>query len=205
MRTGEGISDGWSKFSRKRYARSFYLHERWLTARQTIDALRSGTFVPSSEDISFVQKKEDETNRVIMMLRANSDILESIGTFYKELMQNVDFPLKNESHCQRAVADFMVELRDYTHDFQLHVERAQTLGRITAARKNLVQQHLQAHATAKMEVMTYQAQKEAVTMRIIAVVTLIYLPATFVSVRDTDPSGRVLAHIRIRRRSSVPT
>lgn len=151
--------------------------------RQTIDALRSGTFVPSSEDISFVQKKEDETNRVIMMLRANAGILESIATFYQELMQNIDFQLRNDPHCQRAVADFMMELRDYIHDFQLHVDRAQTLGKITADRKNLVQQHLQAHATAKMEAMTHQAQKEAVTMRIIAVVTLIYLPATFVSVR----------------------
>ncbi|OIW32047.1 hypothetical protein CONLIGDRAFT_652875 [Coniochaeta ligniaria NRRL 30616] len=157
---------------------------RWLEQvleEKTIDALRSGTFVPSSEDISFVQKKEDETNRVIMMLRANGGILESITTFYQELMQNHDFPLRNDPDCQRAIADFMVELRDYMHDFQLHVDRAQTLGKITADRKNLVQQHLQAHATAKMEAMTSQAQQEAVTMRIIAVVTLIYLPATFVS------------------------
>jgi Mg2+ and Co2+ transporter CorA len=142
--------------------------------------------VPSSEDITFVQKKEDDTNKAIMMLRANAGILESIATFYQELMHNADFPLRTDAECQRAVADFLVDLRDDISDFKLHVDRAQTLGKITADRKNLVQQHLQAHATAKMEAMTLQAQKDAATMKIITVVTLIYLPATFVSVSLVD-------------------
>jgi Mg2+ and Co2+ transporter CorA len=43
-------------------------------------------------------------------------------------------------------------------------------------------QHLQSQATDKMEIMTRMSQKEAVAMRIITVVTLIFLPATFVSV-----------------------
>jgi hypothetical protein len=50
-------------------------------------------------------------------------------------------------------------------------------------------QHLQSQATEKMETLTISmhkigalSQKEAIAMRIITVVTLIYLPATFVSV-----------------------
>lgn len=52
-----------------------------------------------------------------------------------------------------------------------------------------VLQHLQSQATEKMEALTMSmhkigvmSQKEAIAMRIITVVTLIFLPATFVSV-----------------------
>ena len=52
-----------------------------------------------------------------------------------------------------------------------------------------VLQHLQSQATEKMEDLTISmgktgadSQNEAILMRIITVVTLIYLPATFVSV-----------------------
>lgn len=51
-------------------------------------------------------------------------------------------------------------------------------------------QHLQAQATEVMEDLTksmfrvsFMGQKEAIAMRIITVLTLVYLPATFVSVR----------------------
>ena len=45
-----------------------------------------------------------------------------------------------------------------------------------------VQQHIQARATDRVEKLTLQQQDEAKIMRVIAVLTLIYLPATFVSV-----------------------
>lgn len=52
-----------------------------------------------------------------------------------------------------------------------------------------VLQHIQSQATEKMEMLTTSmhrvgnlSQKEAIAMRIVTVVTLIYLPATFVSV-----------------------
>lgn len=52
-----------------------------------------------------------------------------------------------------------------------------------------VLQHIQSQATEKMEKLTISmhrvadlSQKEAIAMRIVTVVTLIYLPATFVSV-----------------------
>jgi hypothetical protein len=41
---------------------------------------------------------------------------------------------------------------------------------------------LEFQSTQKMEDLTQRSQREAVAMRIITVVTLIYLPATFVSV-----------------------
>jgi hypothetical protein len=94
--------------------------------------------VPSAEDISFVQKKEDETNKVIMMLDANAEILKGLVDFYLGLMNNDDFTLKNDNKCKRAVDDFRLQLQGYCHDFKLHAARARTLGKITADRKNLV-------------------------------------------------------------------
>lgn len=56
-------------------------------------------------------------------------------------------------------------------------------------------QHLQSQATGKMEELTQltikigtMSQREAIAMRIITVVTLIYLPATFVSVSISTQS-----------------
>ena len=121
-----------------------------------------------------------------MMLDANADILQSLARFYEGLMKNNDFPLKGEDYCTRAVADFIQQLQDYYHDFRMHSARARTLGKITADRKNLVQQHLQAHTTEQMKVLTERAQREAIIMKVIGIVTFILLPATFVSVSEYE-------------------
>ncbi len=43
-------------------------------------------------------------------------------------------------------------------------------------------QHLQSQATEKMEKLTSSMQRDSHTVRIIAFLTFVYLPATFVSV-----------------------
>jgi len=63
----------------------------------------------------------------------------------------------------------------------MKISRAKLLVRIAADRKSLILQHLQSQATEKMEKLTEMAQREAISMRVITVVTMIYLPATFVS------------------------
>jgi hypothetical protein len=100
-------------------------------------ALHSSDFEPSDEDISFVQK-EDKTNKVIMMMDANANILDSLDKSYNALMNHEDFELKDNERCKKALADFSLQLRDFVHDFQMHASRPKTLGRITADRKNLV-------------------------------------------------------------------
>ncbi|KAH6661992.1 hypothetical protein B0J14DRAFT_611404 [Halenospora varia] len=157
---------------------------RWLEQvleEKTIYALRTSDFIPSAEDISFVQKKEDETNKAIMMLEANADILGSLERFYRGLMANTDFELRRNAECKRAVSEFILQIQAFRHEFKMHSARAKTLGKITADRKNLVQQHLQAHSTEQMKLLTEQAQREAINMRVIAIMTFTLLPATFVS------------------------
>jgi hypothetical protein len=110
----------------------------YLITKQTIDTIRSSAYVPSSDDLSFVQKKEDETNKAMMMMMANAQILESLTSFYSDLIENSNFPLAKNLACQAAVAELTIELRDLVHEFERDVVRARTLGKITADRKMLV-------------------------------------------------------------------
>jgi len=48
-----------------------------------------------------------------------------------------------------------------------------------------VVQHLQSQAAEEMRLLAKASQREAIAMRVIAVVTVLYLPATFVSVSLT--------------------
>lgn len=150
----------------------------------------------TSADLRTVQNYEDNTNEAIMVLEANADVLTSVRQFYERLVENKDFPLKGTS--SGDVATFTTRLNDMIYDLRMQISRAKLLVRITADRKSLVifrlktkdflsnriqvLQHLQSQATEKMEILTMSMNKEAIAMRIITVVTLIYLPATFVSV-----------------------
>lgn len=153
---------------------------------QTAKFLQASDFEPDADNFLFVQKKEDDTNKAMMMLDANVSILESIHSFYQGLMDvnnpNTNFdPLRHSSACRDALADFALQMREFTHDFRMHGARARTLAKITADRKDLVQQKLQAHTNSVMESLTIQSQREAVNMRIISVLGFLLLPATFVS------------------------
>lgn len=52
-------------------------------------------------------------------------------------------------------------------------------------------QHLQSQSTERMEILNRNVEKEAIVVRIITIVTLIYLPATLISVGQ---SGSRMVH-----------
>lgn len=138
------------------------------------------------KDLQSIQHLEDKVNEAIMVQEANSDVLTSLRKFYERLMDNKDFPLRTA--CCEDVLLFATQLDDMIYDSKMQIARAKVLVKITEDRKTLVLQHLQSQATEKMEILSIkmheigsQSQKEAIAMRIITVVTLIYLPATFVS------------------------
>jgi hypothetical protein len=129
-----------------------------------------------------------------MVLEANTNVLGSLRKFYLRLLRTKDFDLKKE--CKSNIVAFANQLDDMMYDSRMHIARAKVLVQITANRKSLILQHLQSQATQnqseatdEMERLTKSmhfigmiAQKEAIAMRIITVVTLVFLPATFVSV-----------------------
>jgi len=131
------------------------------------------------DDLQSLQGYEDKINETIMILEANIDVLTSLRKYYEALLGNKDFPLKK--HCREDILKFSAQINDMIYDLNMQISRAKLLVRIAADRKSLILQHLQSQATEKMEKLTEMAQKEAISMRVITVVTLIYLPATFVS------------------------
>jgi hypothetical protein len=64
----------------------------------------------------------------------------------------------------------------------MQTSRAKLLVKIISDRKELVLQHLQGQAAERTEKLNRNLEREAVVMRIVTIVTLVYLPATFTSV-----------------------
>ncbi|KAK6072121.1 hypothetical protein SCUP234_09391 [Seiridium cupressi] len=148
---------------------------RWLeqmlekkAPTQTKEVLISEKYNPREFDLINVQIMEDKTNRAAMTLTANAKVLESLADFYEGLMQNDNFELRDELDCKTAIADFLVQLRDYIYDMNMFSERAHLLAKITADRKTLVQERLQTRASDRVEKLTIQQQMEAKIMRVIA-------------------------------------
>jgi hypothetical protein len=137
-----------------------------------------------------------------MVLEANNDVITSLRKFYQNLLRKKEFKLRTV--CKADIITFANKLDDMIYDSKMHIARAKVLVQITADRKGLILQHLQSQATQKQSSATEEmerltesmhkigmnAQKEAIAMRIITVVTLIFLPATFVSVSVLIYKGR---------------
>ncbi|KAL8754822.1 MAG: hypothetical protein Q9199_004065 [Rusavskia elegans] len=141
-------------------------------------------YVPS--DLQTLQDYQDKINQTIMVLEANNDVLASLRNFYQALLDNRAFTLKDA--CGSDITSFTKQVDEMIHDSSMQISRAKLLVRITSDRKDLVVQHLQSQTTQKMEDLTTSmhsigigSQKEAIIMRIITAVTLVYLPGTFVS------------------------
>ncbi|KAL8668913.1 MAG: hypothetical protein Q9168_006473 [Polycauliona sp. 1 TL-2023] len=135
---------------------------------------------------------EDKVNEIVMVLQANTEVLASLQRFYEALLDNDDFTLKDA--CRDDIMAFAKQMAEMIHDSSMQIARAKLLVQIVSDRKDLILQHLQGQTTQRMEDLTVsmhqvavESHKEAIIMRLITVVTLIYLPGTFVStVFSTD-------------------
>jgi hypothetical protein len=132
--------------------------------------------------IQDLQRWEDKTNEVIMVLEANVDIMRSLRDFYSALVGKKDFPSPLKKACEDDLHGFVAQIDSMIYDFKMQISRAKLLVKITNDRKELVITHLQTQSTERMERLNRNMEREAIVMRIITFVTLIYLPATFVSV-----------------------
>ncbi|ORY57866.1 uncharacterized protein BCR38DRAFT_448876 [Pseudomassariella vexata] len=130
-------------------------------------------------DVQALQILEDKTNEIIMVLQANIDIISALSRFYQRLVTNAQFPLSHS--CEEDLSGFVAQLDDMISDLKIQINRASTLVKITNDRKELIIQHIQSQSTERMEELNANMEKEAIMVRIITIVTLVYLPATFVS------------------------
>lgn len=99
--------------------------------------------------------------------------MNSLKRFYEKLAMNKDFDLKD---CSYDIDVFASQLSQMMDNFRLQIGRAKALVRVMSNRTELVKQH-------RLERLNGNLEKEAIVVRIVTIVTLIYLPATFVSVR----------------------
>ena len=114
-----------------------------------------------------------------MTLEFNADVLTALHKYYEGLLTRVDFPLRVS--CRDSVLDFVRSLQDVVEDTAMQASYARVVLRNASLRKAQIQSHLSTQSALKMEFMTSVAQRDAVVMKIITFIALIYLPATFVS------------------------
>lgn len=132
-------------------------------------------------EIQDLQHWQDKTNEAVMVLEANAKILRTIRKFYSNLVKRNDFPNSFKTACEDHLYAFFSQLDEITSEFDMQLARAKLLVSIIGDRKQLVLQHLQTQVSDRTEQLNKNLEREAVVMRIITILTLIYLPATFVS------------------------
>jgi len=131
-----------------------------------------------------MQYWQDRANEADLMLESNIEVLDAIKSFYTGLSEHPDFPDLLKSGCADSLKEFLEALEDFRGELHAQSRRAKFLVKIIADRKVLISQHLQDQAAERMEKLNRHMEKEAKVVRIITVLTLIYLPATFVSVSN---------------------
>ena len=112
-----------------------------------------------------------------MLLESNIEILGSLGRFYTGLFTRNDFPGSLKTECEDDLRAFCSQLDEIIKDFQRQLGRVRLVASIVNDRR---EQFIQ----AQTEELNRRTGREAVVMRIITTVTLVYLPATFVSVSN---------------------
>jgi hypothetical protein len=133
-------------------------------------------------DIQDLQRWQDRANEAVMVLEANTNILKSIHDFYHDIVNQKEFPGTLKTTCEDDLRTFTSQLNEIINDFHMQTSRARLLVNIISDRKELVLQHLQGQAAERTEQLNRNLEREAVVMRIVTIVTLVYLPATFTSV-----------------------
>jgi hypothetical protein len=71
-----------------------------------------------------------------MVLEANADVLESLRSYYRALLDNSEFAMRDS--CREDVLSFATQIDNMIYDSKMQVARAKVLVRITSDRKALV-------------------------------------------------------------------
>ncbi|KAI1775400.1 hypothetical protein F4818DRAFT_416492 [Hypoxylon cercidicola] len=133
----------------------------------------------TAQDIQDLQIWEERTRQAIMALEGNVDVMSALMMFYRRVVQDRNFPLRKK--CSSDVMTFAVQVGNILSDHRMQIKRAEFLVRTISDRRQLVIQHLQSQSASRAERLSRNMEQEQVFMLIITVVTLIYLPPTFVS------------------------
>ncbi|KAI0402284.1 hypothetical protein F4802DRAFT_576572 [Xylaria palmicola] len=138
--------------------------------------------------VTRVQEYEDKVSEAVMVMESNIKIMGCLLSSYTSLVSDPDFPAAEVAPCQKALKRFSALMNEFIYDLQTQVDRGKILSKIAQDRKNIVIQQAQMHTAARQERLAdsmwqfaERGQKEAIAMRTVTIITLLYLPPTFVS------------------------
>ncbi|WQF83734.1 hypothetical protein CDEST_08748 [Colletotrichum destructivum] len=163
------------------------------------------------ESLSDVQKWEEKTNDTIMAMESNVSIMRLQQKFYQDLVKDDNFPQREQEKCQKNVECYVSHLEELICETQMQITRASILVKTVGDRKTILIQHLQTQnaiiaskLTATMYEQADRSAVETIAVRIVTIVTLIYLPATFSSTFfSTDiikfENGEVFSQVALER------
>ncbi|KAF8847772.1 hypothetical protein BDZ45DRAFT_811325 [Acephala macrosclerotiorum] len=141
-------------------------------------------------DLRSVQSLERKSYEARMALESNANILSSLRDFYENLVENsqLSVHISNLEKWDSEQKDFARGLRNRESEIHRFETRCNRLVQLTADQRSLVIKQLEFQSSRKMERLSFEtfflgklAQKEAVAVRIITIVSLIYLPCSVVS------------------------
>lgn len=156
-------------------------------------------------DLPRVQHLEDKANEVLLILESNTNVLTELEQHYELVRENCGWP-HEVSHGD--FSRFKSRLASIVNDLRMQQSRTKTLLRLIADRKSLLHGILEYRNTEASKLLATKAQQssenmefmtkdmhiiaqktkqETVSMRIITLVTLFFLPGTFIStIMSTD-------------------
>ncbi|TVY83100.1 hypothetical protein LSUE1_G005916 [Lachnellula suecica] len=162
----------------------------------------------SFNDLQRVQFLEEQASEIALVLESNINIVSEIKQHYTDIVAFDDWPGVLKENCSKDVAKFQKTTSGVISDLRMQLSRTQMLLRLLTERKSLLYgildyRNMESNksfasraqlSTENMESMTQDmhelAQKtkqETVSMRIITLVTLFFLPGTFIStIMSTD-------------------
>ncbi|KAK5659027.1 hypothetical protein OQA88_1114 [Cercophora sp. LCS_1] len=132
-----------------------------------------------SNDVRRMQIREEQASEADVILQGNIDILVSLQQFYQGLVKDDRFPFR--ASCAGEISDFLGNLDTIVSDMKNNASRAKALMKKTADRKELIKQYRADDEAGRMGRLNRNMEQETIVVRIITLVTLMYLPATFVS------------------------
>lgn len=156
-------------------------------------------FQPSSEfsfdDLRRIEYIEEQANDALLVITLNCSILQALMEHYATVMASAACPHDLKSKCAIDFNRFVSRILHIAAEMQMQKARMETLLRLLADRKALLYGILEyrnveaskelagkaQYSADHVEYMTQQMKQEAIFMRIITLVTLFFLPGTFVS------------------------
>ncbi|OJD33251.1 mitosis inhibitor protein kinase swe1 [Diplodia corticola] len=190
-----GSSHSWAKLPgklRQFASTSYYAQRRTQEKVETAGGNDELRFYFA--DLQRAQYLEEKTNGAILVININLSVISEMKKFYQELLRADESSDEISMNCGDDVERFLRRASSAENDLRLQKSRAESLVRVLADRKNLLFGALEYHnmeasrlSAQSMHAVAQQTQQETVSMRIITLVTLFFLPATFIcTLMSTD-------------------